>query len=67
MPQFQIRRHPHGGTWQTFYLNCGPTTFYEGNTVQECIDHIVFYLIENTWVIFDGMRHTSFRLEVLPD
>lgn len=64
MPQFQIKRHPHGGTFQTFYLNSGLPTknWNEANTVQECIDYIIDYADRNIY-----NWGTRFWLEVFPD
>lgn len=69
MPQFQIRRHPHSGTWIVIFLNNGKPTqvWNEGNSVQDCIDEIVVYIQENTWIIINGIQSCKFHLEVLPD
>lgn len=66
MPQFQIRRHPHGGTWQVFLLNQfghqAAMTWFEGNFVQECIDMIDAYILVNC-----SPYRQEYFLEVLPD
>jgi len=61
MPQFQIRRHPHGGTWQVFYLNeVKPRkSWYEANSVQECLVRIMEYINVNSF-------RNRCLLEVLP-
>jgi len=51
MPQFQIRRHPHGFSWELFHLSSGKwhKTYAEANSVQELMDSIVDYLAKNSF------------------
>lgn len=63
MPQFQIRRHPHGHTVQLFKLSPGEGRFIspkEYNSVQEAMDAIEHH------IGFFG-KQERFWLEVLPD
>jgi len=65
MPQFQIRKHPHGGTWQIFFLNVigvPAKSWYEGNSVQDCIDWIYSYMSKNVLA-----PRLKWFLEVFPD
>ena len=64
MPQFQIRRHPHGGTFQIFFVNLRTPTraWFEGNSIQECLDFIIEYLDLNT-----HKMNYLFHLEVFSD
>lgn len=58
MSQFQIKPHPHGGTWQCFQLQPGIGTFNpprEYNSVQFALDAILKHL-----------PVCKFFLEVLP-
>lgn len=64
MPQFQIRRHPHGGTFQLFHLSDGgghwAKVWKEENSVQDCLEHCIMYVKTNSF-------RSKFFLEVIPD
>jgi len=49
MPQFQIRSHPHGGTFQLFRMNAPQGSIFEGNTAQQCLDYLEMYLLRNSY------------------
>ena len=59
-PQFQIRPHPHGGTFQIYHLNNGNPTrpWREENSVQACMVHIELYMLMNS-------HRSAFYLEVI--
>ncbi len=60
MPQFQIRRHPHGGTWQLFdpRQKYGMSVAWqEHNTVQALIDFLEIWFLKNA-------DKTKFQIEV---
>lgn len=59
MPQFQIKRHPHGGTWQCHQLQPGIGIFNppkEYNSVNEALTAIMW-----------SLKIFRFQVEVLPD
>jgi len=64
MPQFQIRRHPYGHTFEVFHLNSGKPTsaYHEGQDVQECLAFIRLYMAKNC-----TPSQQKFYLTVLPD